>query len=200
MVQTLSSCKHEGEYDHTDITVTYSCTKDILDFFIPVVRITNSDGNQRDIILSKEDFREHSNKFPLELDNNTTIEIPVYYCAITERLRSLKGQLNVTVEYIPRPEQEQEYGKLENVLFADGISKYHVNISCQKGHSINHKEETFSINSMEYFDGLLHFYTHKTIIFDFAYDIVTTDDDVIFDGQCDISKGTHDNVLTPNNN
>ena len=197
MVQILSSCKHEGDYDHADITVTYSCTKDLLDFFIPVIKITNSDGHQQNITLSKEDFREYGNKFSLELDNNTTVEIPVYYCSITEKLQGLQGYLHMTVEYMPLPEQED--GNLDNVLFADGISKYSVNVSCQKGHSINHKEETFSIDGMKYYDQLFHLYVHKTILFDFTYNIITTDDDVIFDGQCDISIGTHDHVLTSKN-
>ena len=203
MVQMLSSCKHEGEYDHADLTVTYFCTKDLLDFFTPVVIITNSNGSQREITLSKNDFREHSDSHIFEFGSATNTEIPTYYCPITERLNGLQGNFQITIEYFPLT--DQIYDNERNYCFADGFSSYNVDIRCQNSHSIDKYNVTFTnkfpaIDTQEYFDQLLHLYAHKTILFDLTYNIITTDDDVIFDGQCDISIGTHDHVLTIKNN
>lgn len=199
LVQIFSSCTHDGKYDQANISVFYSCTEDILDFFTPVVHIANSDGSQQEITLAKRDFSKQNNDQIFTFDKNSNSEIPVYTCSITERLKGLQGNFRMTIEYIPTSDPKPE--SIENYCFADGISSYLVNLSCQDGHSIDQKKHKFTtdfqdIYTKDNFDKLFHLYSHKTIIFEFTYDITTIGDEVIFDGQCDFSIGTHDNVLT----
>lgn len=208
----VSSCKHEGEYDHTEVTVFYSCSEDVFEFFTPVVMITNSDGSIREISLNRKDFQKHKMKEKSYVagDNSSQVERSLYYYRITERIQSLKGNLNIIIKNVPTRESKNNSG--ENYFIVEGISSYRVDVCCQNGHSIKQKEETFQIMEMttgvddfqdindpiQRFEQMLHLISHTACTFDLAYNIKASEDDIEFDGNCVVGFKTIDHINTLN--
>lgn len=190
---TFSSCKHEGKYDYSDITIVYSCTENLFDFFTPKVSIVNGDGSQREYVLSKEDFK-YSDNFIYPEDMNKDAKFKVCYCNITETLKGIKGDYHATISYIPVGNWNIDD---TNKFIGEGISGYYIDVFCDDNHSIRKKNVVLNINLSSLSETAVHNIAHKAIAFDLNYNIVDYDDMIDFDGNCTIDIESVENVTHP---
>ncbi len=177
------SCKHEGKYDHSDITLFYICTENLFDFFTPKMTIVNGDGSRQEIILSKEDFKYDVNMvYPDGMSEDEKVQ--GCYCTIRETLKGTEGNFKAIVSYIPVGDWNMVDTKK---LMGDGITAYSVEVFCDDGHSIKKKEARYGMNLSYVSETGIHLTAHKTITFDLNYKIVAYDDQIDFDGKCTIA-------------
>lgn len=193
MSYAFSSCKHEGKYDHSDVTIVYSCTENLFGFFTPKVSIVNGDGSQQEIVLSKEDFNVSDN-FVYPDDINEDTKFKVLYCNITETLKDMQGDYNATITYIPVGEWNID--DTDNFI-GEGISGYYIDVLCEDNHSIRKRNVVLGISLSRLSETVVHNIAHKAIAFDLKYDIVTYDDQIDFGGNCAIDVVSMENVVRP---
>lgn len=195
LADTLISCRHDGEYDYSNISVTYYCTEDVLDLFTPKVLIDNGSGNKREIVLQKEDFKHYDNNTddPILIEGTEAEKKAVMYCVVTERIDNLQGDFSSTLVFDQL--ENREIDDTKNHLIFTGLGGYSFAFFCQDGHCIKNYNVRFktplSTESSNITGSGVHILSHIALTFDLKYKINTIDDDdIVCDSESKVTIGS----------
>ena len=139
---SILSCEHHKEtYGYTEVTFTYTCSEDLLNFFTPTIIVGGFDSTK---ILSLDRTRfiptgKEISVIFLQSEGNDTIQMPEYAYSFTKKLIGKKGTI-ILDDFLEPNKGNWHLDKINNYALYHGFSDIQYEFYCPDGHSLGMKE------------------------------------------------------------